>query len=310
VLVLVTGASGYVGRSVVCNLAGTGHEVRAVVRKANTAPRHGIEWVTGDLLKSDTLPRFTNDIDAIVHLAALTRVRESFQKPADYLSVNVTGTLNLLRALPGVPVVFASTASVYGAPEIQPIGEDTPLDPQNPYAASKVAAEQVVRWASAGSVVLRLFNVSGAGDPDLTRVLPKAVAVAAGQASHVDVYGDGSAIRDFVHVDDVAAAVALAVREARPGRHRVYNLGAVPATVAEIIAATERVTGRPVPVVQHEAHPGEVKEVRADTTRARTELGWQPVHSGLDSIVADQWAVTRQGPEAGGLRGPANQPIN
>jgi UDP-glucose 4-epimerase len=290
--VLVTGASGYVGRSVVCSLAGTGHQVRAVARKAGTSPRQGVEWVAGDLLKSDGIPRFTNGIDAVVHLAALTRVRESFQEPVRYFGVNVTGTLNLLGALPDVPVVFASTASVYGAPRTQPIGEDTPLDPRNPYAASKAAAEQVVRWASAGSAVLRLFNVSGAGDPDLTRVLPKAVAVAAGQVSHVDVYGDGSAIRDFVHVDDVAAAVVLALEAARPNQHRVYNLGAVPATVAEIIAATERVTGRPVPVVQHDAHPGEVREVRADTTRVRTELGWRPVHSGLDSIVADQWAAT------------------
>jgi UDP-glucose 4-epimerase len=226
-----------------------------------------------------------------VHLAALTRVRESFQKPAVYFGANVTGTLNLVGALPDVPVVFASTASVYGAPKTRPITEDAPLDPRNPYAASKVAAEQVVRWVSAGSAVLRLFNVSGAGDPDLTRVLPKAVAVAAGRASHVDVYGDGSAVRDFVHVDDVATAILLALESIQPDQHRVYNLGAVPATVAEIIAATERVTGRPVPVVTHEAHPGEVKEVRADTSRARTELGWQPVHSGLDSIVADQWAA-------------------
>ena len=288
-VVLVTGASGYLGRAVVQALTAAGHHVRALV---------------GDLLATDSLASAMAGVDAVIHLAARTRVRESFEDPIRYFQVNLTGTLNLLdRAPAGSRFVFASTASVYGTPVSQPIVEDTPLDPENPYAATKAAAESAIGWAaSSGRVaatVLRVFNLAGAldghGDPDPTRILPRTVAVAAGTLSHVDINGTGSAIRDFVHITDAAAAFVSAV-EADHSGFRVYNVGAIPASVNDILTATQRLTGRAIPVVHHPPHPGEAPDLRADTTRIRTELGWQPTHTTLDPLILDQWHSVRNQP--------------
>jgi UDP-glucose 4-epimerase len=295
--VLVTGASGYVGHAVLRALTGAGHGVLGLVHVAQPDPVDGVEWVRGDLLAPAGLRTAVADVDGVVHLAGLTRVRESFEQPERYYRLNVSGTVNLLECLgSGARMVFASTASVYGAP-VGPIGEEAGFDPRNPYAATKVAAEQAIGWVARsgriGAATLRIFNVSGAvagrGDPDTSRILPRAVAVAAGRVSHVDIYGDGSAVRDFVHVADVASAFVRALEACAAGEHRVYNVGAVPASVAEVIAATERVTGRSVRVVHHDRHPGEVAEIRADVDRIRDELGWRPAHVSLDPMVADQW---------------------
>ncbi|HEV2783741.1 MAG TPA: NAD-dependent epimerase/dehydratase family protein [Actinophytocola sp.] len=281
--VLVTGASGYVGHAVVRALHTTGHDVRAL---------------PGDLLDGDAVGAAVSDVDGVIHLAARSNVRESFERPDVYYRTNVTGTLTLLdRLAPGTRLVLASTASVYGAPPTQPITESTALNPQNPYAATKAAAEAALGWYAPArrlaAATLRIFNVAGAvdghGDPDGTRILPRAVSAAAGKLSHVDVYGDGSAVRDFVHVADVANAFTLALAAVQPGRHRAYNVGAIPATIADIIATTERVTARPVPVVHHDRHPHEVPDLRADTTLIRRELGWGPTHTTLDGLIADQW---------------------
>jgi UDP-glucose 4-epimerase len=273
--VLVTGASGYLGRAVVRALTLAGHSVRPFAGDV----REPVEAVSG--------------VDAVIHLAARTRVRDSFADPVGYYQVNVTGTVNLLAALPpGTPFVFASSASVYGTPDSQPISETCPLGPENPYAASKAAAESAIRWAVSSAVTLRIFNLAGAvegfGDPDPTRIIPRVVAAAAGTLSHVDINGPGTAIRDFVHVADAAAAFLLALAEPRPG-HRVYNLGAVPASVNEIIEAMQRIANSPVPVVHHPAHPGESPELRADTTLIRDELGWAPEHTTLDPLILSQW---------------------
>jgi UDP-glucose 4-epimerase len=279
-VVLVTGASGYLGRAVVACLADAGHQVRALA---------------GDLL--DPLGSAVAGVDAVVHLAALTRVRSSFEEPIRYFQVNVTGTLNLLDAVPsGTRFVFASSASAYGTPISQPITEDCPLNPLNPYAASKAAAESALGWAASASRVsattLRVFNLAGAvdghGDPDPTRILPRAVAAAAGTLSHVDINGPGTAIRDFVHITDAARAVLLALSVPSAG-HRVYNVGAIPASVNDILAATRDLTGRPVPVVHHPPHPGEAPDLRADTSRIRAELGWEPTHTTLAPLIRDQW---------------------
>ena len=177
-------------------------------------------------------------------LAALTRVRESFEQPTAYFQTNVTGTLNLLEAMAGetertghaLRLVFGSTGAVYGVPERQPITEDEVPQPTNPYGASKLAAESVIGYQAAtgaiGSVVLRTFNVAGAvagrGDLDETRIIPKAIAVAAGRAERLNVNGDGSAVREFIHVDDLARAYVAALEACEQGRHRVITSVAEP----------------------------------------------------------------------------------
>lgn len=307
--VLVTGAYGFVGTAVVHRLSQAGHEVIALTHRAPSAPlpvspAAGTRYA--DLRDADALRDAVHGIEAVCHLAALTRVRESFERPDEYRNVNVGGTQALLDAVlaqaqaTGTPLRFihASTAAVYGVPEIQPITEDAPCEPKTPYGETKLAADQAVAQAadtgSIGVIVLRAFNISGAvaghGDPDESRIIPKAVAVAAGRASHVDINGDGTAIRDFVHVDDLARAYVLALDACEPGKHRVYNVGATPASVSDIVAETERVTHRPVPVVHNPPKP-EPPTLTADTHRIRDELGWKPERSTLQEILADTWAA-------------------
>jgi UDP-glucose 4-epimerase len=289
VRVLVTGGTGYVGSAVVHAFRTAGHEVVVLTRRPIVLA--GATTVVGTLAEPPV------DVDVVCHLAALTQVRESVRDADRYHQVNAGGTAALLAALDGAPVVLASTSAVYGVPAQQPITESAPLAPLNPYGATKLAAEQAVeRYASVGgATILRIFNAAGAvagrGDRDLTRLLPKAVAVAAGVAPALRVNGDGSAVRDFVHVADVADAFVRAAERTVPGPARVYNVGATRASVADVVAATERVTGRPVPIEHHPANPGEAPALYADTTRSRTELGWRPTRSGLDQLVADQWAT-------------------
>lgn len=283
-IVLVTGASGYLGRAVVLALAAAGHTVRPFA---------------GNVLDADAVAAGVEGVDAVIHLAGRTRVRESFSDPVGYFQVNVTGTVNLLGAVEaGTRFLFASTASVYGTPTDQPIPEACALAPANPYAASKAAAESAVSWASSsGRVVgttLRMFNLAGAvrghGDPDATRILPRCVLAAAGRLSHVDINGAGTAIRDFVHITDAATAFVLALAGSAGG---VYNVGAIPAAVNDILAATTRVTGQAVPVAHHPPHPGESPELRADTSLIRAELGWTPQHTTLDPLVSSQWQAVQ-----------------
>ncbi|MFD7655101.1 NAD-dependent epimerase/dehydratase family protein [Actinosynnema sp. NPDC059797] len=282
--VLVSGASGYVGRVVVAELATAGHTPIPLV---------------GDVRLLPTLP----GADALVHLAGLGRVRESFEDPVRYYDVNVGGTVNLLRSAPP-RFVLASTAGVYGAATGGPIAEEAPRAPANPYAASKAAAEDAVGWAAraglVSAVALRLFNVAGGGDRDDTRLVTRACGAASGRLPAVEVFGDGSAVRDFVHVRDVARAFVAAVERPLTG-YEVLNVGATPASVADVLASVGRVAGREAPVVRRPAHGGEVRELRADTTRLRA-LGWAPRHSDLDDVVRDQWAA--EGARAGEARPP------
>jgi len=246
--------------------------------------------------------------DAVCHLAGLGTVRESFERPQDYHAVNAGGTKALLDALtataivPKTRFVFASSVAVYGVPERQPVTEDAPLLPTSPYGESKVAAEQAVTTTAedgaVGAVCLRIFNAAGAvaGVPDtnLSRVIPKALAVAAGQADCIEVNGDGSAVRDFVHVDDVASAFLLALENGcRPGKAATYNVGATAASVAEILAVAGEVTGRPIPVVRNPPR-NEPQVLTSDHARIGAELGWSPARSALRDIIADAWdAVSR-----------------
>jgi UDP-glucose 4-epimerase len=300
--VLVTGATGFVGRAVVRQLTMAGH---SVVGFARTAMPCSCELRTGNILDLAALEQVVDGADAVCHLAALTLVRESFKEPVRYFRVNVTGTLNLLDAMnaeaqrSGRPLrlVFASTGAVYGAPERQPITEAQEPAPGNPYGASKLAAETAIGYQAAlgaiNAVTLRTFNVAGAvdghGDPDTSRIIPKTLLVAAGQADSLNVNGDGSAIREYTHVCDLARAYAAALDVADPAGHRIYNVGSgVGVSIREIIEITERITGRPVPVCW--GPPArEPRELRANSSRINTELGWHPTRSSLETIIADAW---------------------
>ncbi|KJK51189.1 NAD-dependent dehydratase [Lentzea aerocolonigenes] len=283
--VLVTGATGYVGRAVVRELRVHGHEP-VLSRQRLSEPFGSI------------------DADAVIHLAGVARVRESFEDPLSYYATNVGGTLNLLKALEGQRFLLASTAGVY-RPSDSPLTESSVREPSSPYAASKAAAEDLVAWAARsgriGATTLRLFNVAGGGDTDTSRVITRAVAAAAGAVDGMDVYGDGSAVRDFVHVRDVAAAFVVALEACTPGESAVYNVGATPASIRDVLEAVAGVSGRPVNVTWKPAHPGEVRSQRADVSRLRA-LGWQPSHSALADIVKDQWSASAPEPGPGPSR--------
>jgi UDP-glucose 4-epimerase len=303
--VLVTGATGYVGWAVVHKLLAVGDEVVAAVHKIDADFPRGVEKRRADLEDPTSLSAAVAGVDGICHLAALTQVRVSMQEPTLYYRLNVGGTINLLEALVGESrkrsirgsFVLASTSQVYGAPARQPIPEDASLNCINPYAATKAACEQLTCGlavtGSLGATSLRIFNAAGSaaglGDRDLSRIIPKAVAVAAGAAPRVDVNGEGTAIRDFVDVKDVASAFVAALHANEPGRHAIYNVGATAASVADVIAAVERVSGQAVPREHHPVHRAEAPVLRADTSKITAELGWQPESSSLEEIVAGQW---------------------
>jgi UDP-glucose 4-epimerase len=302
--VLVTGATGFVGRVLVGQLAIAGH---SVIGLARTPRPCRCELLTGDVLDQAALEHAVEGADAVCHLAALTQIRESFEEPLLYFRVNVVGTLNLLGAMSAearrsdhmLRLVFASTGSVYGTPETQPITEDQQPAPRNPYGASKLAAEAMIGYQAAlgtvSAITLRTFNAAGAvdgrGDPDTSRLIPRALLAAAGQAECLNINGDGSAIREYIHVADLAHAYVRAIDADSSAGHRIYNVGSgVGASVRDVIGAVERVTGQPVPV-RWGPPTSESPELRADSSRIRAELWWQPSRSDLDTIVSDAWSA-------------------
>jgi UDP-glucose 4-epimerase len=294
--VLVTGARGYLGGALAGALRAAGHE---------PVP-YG-----GDVLDAGALAAAVTGTGGVVHLAALSRVREAAADPERYRLVNAGGTRAVLgatlaearRRREPLRFVLTSTAAVYGAATQRPIPETAPVRPLGPYAESKAEAERLVGEAvlrsggALGAVVLRLFNLAGAAagraDPDRTRLIPRVLHVAGGQEPHLEIYGDGRAVRDYVHVADVADAVVLAWAGAAPGTRRIFNVGATPASVLDVVAAAARVTGREVPVVHRPAVAGEAPDLRADLTGVRDALGWEPRRSSLDELVRSQWSADR-----------------
>jgi UDP-glucose 4-epimerase len=265
----------------------------------------------GDVLDQAALENAVEGAEAVCHLAALTQVRQSFVEPVRYFRVNVNGTLNVLDVMEAearrsgrtLRLVFASTGAVYGVPETQPITEEQQPAPLNPYGASKRAAEALIGYQAAlggiSAVTLRTFNVAGAvngqGDPDASRIIPKTLLAAAGKADSLNVNGDGSVIREYTHVADLADAYAMAVDVADSAGHRIYNVGSgAGVSVRDVIETVERVTGRPVPV-RWGPPVNEPRELRADSSRIRDELGWQPSRSDLATIVSDAWHALQAG---------------
>ncbi len=308
---LVTGGAGYVGSVNAAHLVDAGHDV-TVLDDLSTGHRDavpdGAAFVEADLAEAadDVL---ADGFDGVLHFAARSLVGESVQRPELYWSGNVVTSLRLLEAIRrhGTPrLVFSSTAATYGEPEQVPIREDAPARPTNPYGASKLAIDNAISsYASAhgvAAVSLRYFNVAGAhgrfGERHAveTHLIPLVLQVAAGTRESVQVYGDdwptpdGTCIRDYVHIDDLADAHALALEHARPGRHAIYNLGSGTGfSVHEVVEACRRVTGHPIPAVAAPRRSGDPAVLIASSEAARAKLGWRPVRTDLSTMVGDAW---------------------
>jgi UDP-glucose 4-epimerase len=300
--ILVTGAAGFVGYAVAAHLVEHGHEVTGLTRSQASALPTSVQRLQGDLRTPETLPKTLAEVDGVCHLAGLTKVRESRSNPVDYWRTNVGGTLTILDRLADARagrIVVASTCAVYGERAEQPISETATLAPSSPYGTSKLGADQAAADLAAtgviGAISLRAFNVAGAlsghPDRDVTRLIPQLLAVQQGRAPELVVNGDGTAVRDFVHVADMATAFVLALHACEPGTWRAYNVGSGrPSTVHDVIAAVETVTGRPVPR-RHTATAHEPATLLADSTRIRSDLGWRPHKSSLTEIVSDAWTA-------------------
>ncbi|GAA4679100.1 GDP-mannose 4,6-dehydratase [Phytohabitans rumicis] len=303
--VLVTGGLGFLGLAVTRELLAAGDDVTVLTRgrpAAETPP--GVRVVVGDVRDRAGIEEIirAGDFDGVCHLAAAISARGSFADPLTYFDVNTNGTLNLLLALHR-PVAFVLTSSsiVYGSRNVGALSEDLDVHPESPYAASKVAAEQMLgAYAATGAIgatVLRCFNIAGAAggvtDTDTTRIIPNVLRAVTGQLPHMTLNGDGSAVRDFVHVADVAEAIQRSLRHTEPGHCRFYNVGSgVGVSMAEVVATAERVSGRAVPVERTPPKP-EPQTLIADIKRAREELGWQPVRSTITHILQDAWEAWR-----------------
>jgi UDP-glucose 4-epimerase len=316
---LVTGGAGYIGSIVSRRLLAAGHEIvvlDSLERGHREAVAPGARLAEVDLRDAERVREVVAEgFDGVLHFAALALVAESVAAPELYYRTNVLGTLNLLEAMRDAHVprlVFSSTCAVYGQPDEVPIREDAPPRPVNAYGASKLAVDNMIRDFCAafglGAVSLRYFNVAGAGggagedhDPE-THLIPNVFRAVQGSVPHVEVFGtdyptpDGTAIRDYIHVEDLATAHLLALDAATSGEHRIYNLGTGNGfSVREVIDAVRRVTGAEVPVVESPRRPGDPARLVAGAEKIRGELGWEPERD-LDAMVADAWGFAQAHP--------------
>ena len=312
----MTGGAGYVGSVCAKVLLENGHQVVVVddlsTGNADAVPP-GAEFVGGDMVAAARNLLGDGSFDGVLHFAAKSLVGESVQSPELYWQANVVKTLGLLEEIraAGTPrLVFSSTAATYGEPETVPITEDAPARPTNAYGATKLAIDNAITsYAHAHGLAatsLRYFNVAGAyaglGERHAveTHLIPLVLAVAAGQRSEILVYGtdwptpDGTPIRDYIHVRDLAEAHLLALQHAQPGAHRIYNLGSGTGfSVREVIDCCRRVTGRPIAARDVARRAGDPAVLVASSALAGSELGWRPRHTSLEEIVTDAWEFTR-----------------
>jgi len=318
---LVTGGAGYIGSIVAKQLLAAGHEV-VILDNLKQGHREavpsGAKLVVADLLDREVLDAAVDQrFDAVLHFAALALVGESGTHPERYYGTNVGGTLNLLEAMRAVELkrlVFSSTCAVYGQPDEVPIPETAPTRPANAYGRSKLAVDWMIgdfcRAHGLGAVSLRYFNVAGASgglgedhDPE-THLIPNILRVALGANPFVEVYGtdyptpDGTAIRDYIHIEDLAQAHVLALDATRSGEHRIFNLGNGHGfSVREVIAAAQEITGVEVRSRDADRRPGDPPMLVAASDRIRSELGWQARKPGLAQMVGDAWAFAQARPE-------------
>jgi UDP-glucose-4-epimerase GalE len=313
--ILVTGGAGYIGSHAVRLFLGRGHDVwvydnlSAGHRAAVPAER----LIVGDLAEVQRLDHAIVErrIEAVVHFAAFTYVGESVRRPGNYYQNNLVNTLNLMECLRKNGVkrfVFSSTAATYGVPEHMPITEDAPQRPINPYGNSKLAIEWTLGdYAAAygwGVAALRYFNAAGASadatigehhDPE-THLIPLLLQTILGQRPHIEVFGtdyptpDGTCIRDYIHVDDLAEAHLLALERLEDGKSLYYNLGIGRGySVREVIQAAENLTGQKVSVREGPRRPGDPPVLVASSEKIQRELGWKPRYTDLGPILETAW---------------------
>jgi UDP-glucose 4-epimerase len=328
VRILVTGGAGYVGGTVAALLADQGHQP-TVFDNLSHARREmvpaGIDFVEGDLANRAAIENVfrsaTNEgrpFDGVLHFAALIEAGESMTRPEIYFRNNTASTLSLIEAILACGprrVVFSSTAAVYGEPESVPIKEDARLKPTNVYGESKLLVEHMLSWFhrihGLRSASLRYFNVAGApdGPGGVTRgeahepeshLIPLILDVALGRRNSIRIYGDdypttdGTCVRDYVHVSDLADAHLLALQALETdsaSRDRlVFNLGNGQGfSVREVIESARRVTGHPIPAETHPRRPGDPAVLVASSDKAMRELGWKPRYNNLDDIMRSAW---------------------
>ena len=309
--IFVTGGAGYIGSICVEELLQHGHDV-IVFDNLSEGHRMAIDpratFIQGDLndSKSVSLAINTSRPDAVMHFAANALVAESMQNPYKYFHNNVCGGLNLLNAMIENGIrrfVFSSTCATFGTPDRVPVDEDTPQNPINPYGESKLMFERILRGFdqihALTFVVLRYFNVGGASEKygehhrTETHLIPRILQVALGRLPHAEIYGtdfptpDGTCIRDYIHVQDLASVHILALSADRSG---FYNLGTGGGTsVREVINACRKITGHAIPTIERPRRAGDPARLIASSERARDSLGWKPLFENIEAIVQSAW---------------------
>jgi UDP-glucose 4-epimerase len=321
--VLVTGGAGYIGSVVAEELTRDGHETLvfdSLYKGHRAAVVKGAEFVKGELTDGELLRAALRGAEAVIHMAADSLVGESVTNPAKYYRNNLAAGLSLLDAMKDSGVrrlVFSSTAAVYGEPEKQPIEESDPTRPTNPYGETKLAFERALRWYEAAYGIryasLRYFNAAGATvlcgedhDPE-THLIPIVLQAAAGRRAHVEVYGDdyptrdGTCVRDYIHVVDLARAHVLAL-SILGERSAIYNLGCGGEgyTVKQVIDTAREVTGRDIEVKTGARRAGDPAVLVASSEKIRGELGWSPQFQDLRAIISSAWEWMKSHPKGYG----------
>jgi UDP-glucose 4-epimerase len=324
--VLVTGGAGYIGSVAAAELLRAGRRVIVydnLSRGHRRATPPGAELVVGELEDRAALDRVlaTREVDAVMHFAALIEAGESMKYPERFFRNNTANTLTLLEAMleRGVKkFVFSSTAALFGNPDRTPIEEDDPPRPTNAYGESKLLVEQMLAWLGRVHGLryasLRYFNAAGAMSPDAgedhqpeTHLIPRILKVALGQIEHVDIFGvdyptpDGTCVRDYIHVTDLASAHLLALDALAECDRLIYNLGNGRGfSVREVIEVARKVTGRPIPAVESPRRAGDPAILVASSAKIQRELGWRPLFPQLETIVASAWEWRRRHPDGFG----------
>jgi UDP-glucose 4-epimerase len=314
--ILVTGGAGYIGGTVTRLLLARQHEVTVydnLCHSKRLAVASNATFVEGDIADRPLMEATLRDgkFDGVMHFAALIEAGESMKHPEIYFRNNTASTLALLEAMLATGhnrLVFSSTAACYGEPEKTPILEDAKLLPTNPYGESKLLVEQMLTWMNQihqfKYASLRYFNVAGAvedygeaHEPE-SHLIPLILDVALGRRANIKIFGrdyptkDGTCVRDYIHVQDLAEAHLLALAALSGERSRlIYNIGNGQGfTVLEVIESVRRVTGRPITVEECERRPGDPAVLVASSEKIKSELGWKPQFAELDKIIASAWA--------------------
>ncbi|UYN88757.1 MAG: UDP-glucose 4-epimerase GalE [Anaerolineales bacterium] len=312
--IFISGGAGYIGSVVAAELLSAGHQVTvydSLVTGHRQAVPAGAAFVQADLADEAALRRALNDskFEAVLHFAGFIEAGESMKDPGKYFENNVTNSFKLIEAAQQAGVqrfVFSSTAAVYRSSD-EPLSEESPLGPENTYGETKLMVEQALDWYRRAHglrfAALRYFNASGAapdrgeGHQPESHLIPLVLQVAQGQRESIAVYGDdydtpdGTCIRDYIHLADLASAHMLALDALAERDRLIYNLGSGRGySVLEVIEAARKATGHPIPAVHSPRRPGDAARLVASPALIQRELGWQTVHSSLENIMSSAWA--------------------